>query len=89
MNEDKYQQVVQALPSWKPTRTQRTFGVEAIQEIVGGRFIDALAMKRRLQEEQKLAPDYTAERTVDEYKSARKDESPKIEQKPVRFIEFF
>lgn len=89
MSEENYQLVVQAIPNWKPSRTQRTFGIEAIQAVIGGRFLDALAIKNRLHKERKVPAGYDSEIcfVLDNHSPAAK--VYKEEPKALRFIELF
>ncbi len=61
MNEKHYQQVLDAIPSWKASENNRRFGVTAIMNIINGDkripeigFFDAYDIKKRLMREKKL-----------------------------------
>ncbi|WP_088005622.1 hypothetical protein [Indiicoccus explosivorum] len=54
MDERKYEEVLAAIPRWEPSREQRVFGVSAIQTIIGGTFMQAHQIRKRLEREGKL-----------------------------------
>lgn len=49
-----YQEILKALPTWKPTRNQRSFNVSAIQEITSARYLAARNVLKRLEDEGQL-----------------------------------
>lgn len=46
-----YQGVLKALPTWTPTRKQRSFNISAIQEIIPTRYLVARSVLNRLESE--------------------------------------
>ena len=52
MTEDeKYQTVIEALPKWQPSRTDRRFGLTSIKSIVKCTLKEALELRNRLEYE--------------------------------------
>ena len=52
--ESNYEKVLKAMPGWKPTRTERHFGVPAIKKVADMGFLDAFKILQRLIKEGRM-----------------------------------